>query len=149
MEKDKKIRFKKNLPLFLMIFIPYVCFSSFKAILEINDNIIFVVSFLLIVCGVSLILIILLIIKGINLKEQENTQFTNGKNIENASEKSPEPILYRISLAGKDIKFSMIFSIIILVLDILLLFTLHNDTTLWSFSATFELISYIWVHGFI
>jgi len=61
MEKEKKLQFKNNLQIFLMIFIPYVCFFKWS-----NSD------FLLIVTGVTtLILILLMIIKGVNLKEQK------------------------------------------------------------------------------
>jgi len=150
MEKDKKLQYKKNLQIFLMIFIPYVCFSSFNARFEILSNIGsgFDISFLLLVSGVVLILILFMIFKGIKLKEQRNAQFPSEKKVGDASEKiSPEPIFYRISVAGKNIKFSMIFSIIILILDIILFFTLHNATILWGFPATVtkEIISYFMI----
>ncbi len=160
MEKEKKIQFKKNLQIFLMIFIPYLCFSFFKAYLENLDNWLnpdsiwalfsnnfayfFQFSFLgRFIIGVTLVLILLMIIKGVNLKEQKNIQFKSGMNAEDTSEKSPEPILYRISVAGKDIKFSMIFSIIILILDIILIFTSHIVATLWGYNQTKEIIFYI------
>ena len=162
MEKEKKIQFKKNLQIFLMIFIPYLCFSSFKAyflyywlnpdsawdIFSRSFAYFFQFDFIRFIFVVTLILILIVFIVGINKKEQKNMQFTNGKNTEDVSEKiSPEPILYRISVAGKDIKFSMIFSIIILILDIILLFTVPNATTLWGFPATVtkEVISYIMI----
>jgi len=163
MDQEKKIQFKKNLQIFLMIFIPYVCFLSFRAYLEYlvnwgsheilgiiselfgylinptnfrlmgsNANIVITNAIL----GVCLILFISMMNIKIRLKDQKNTQFTNGKNIEDVSEKiSPEPIVYRISIAGKDIKFSLILSIIILILDILLFFTLSNADNLWGFTV--------------
>ncbi|QEE16642.1 hypothetical protein DSAG12_02472 [Promethearchaeum syntrophicum] len=135
-KEKKKIQLKKNLQIFLMIFIPYVCFFKWSSI-----------NFLEIVTGLTtLIIILLMIFKGINLKEQKNTQISDEKDAEDVSEKiSPEPILYRVSVSGKDIKFSLILSIIIFILDIILLFTVHNVTTLWGFPATVtkEVISYI------
>jgi len=121
MEKEKKIQFKKNLQIFLMIFIPYICFSSFKAyflsywmnpdsawdIFSSYFTDIFQFGFLgSFIFGVTLILILIVFISRINLKEHKNIQFKSGMNAEDTSEKSPEPILYRILVAGKEIKFS-------------------------------------------
>ena len=159
MEKEKKLQFKKNLQIFLMIFIPYVFLAYFAvklkyvgytlgvdSIWEIISRFfadIFQADLLPYIIAVTMILILIVFIIGINLKEQKNIQIKSGMNAEDTSEKSPEPILYRISVAGKDIKFSLIFSIIILILDIILFFTSHLVAILWGYNHTFEIIFYI------
>ncbi|QEE18033.2 hypothetical protein DSAG12_03871 [Promethearchaeum syntrophicum] len=159
-EKGKnRIQFKKNLQFLLMIFIPYVFFAyltvklnnlgstmgidSISGIISNFFSDFFQADFIPFIMAVTLILILIVFLIGINKKEQKNIQIKSGMNAEDTSEKSSEPSLYRISVAGKEIKFSMIFSILIIILDIILIFTSHLVGILWGYNHTFEIIFYV------
>ncbi|QEE18034.1 hypothetical protein DSAG12_03872 [Promethearchaeum syntrophicum] len=158
-ENETKIQFKNNLHIFLMIFIPYVFLAyfslklkyigyrlgvdSFWEIISRFFSDIFQADFLPYIIAVTMILILIAFIIVISKKEHKKNQFKSGMKAEETSEKSAEPILYRISVAGKEIKFSLIFSIIILILDIILMFTAHLVGILWGYNQTSEIIFYI------